>query len=59
MKFKIIRLDGKSDFITDQYFENYDEAFDLLDMEFNGSCCSDCDFPSLPAYEIIVESENV
>ena len=59
MIFKIIRHDKESDDITDQSFNGYDEAYDLLEEIYSDVCCSDVDYEDRPYYEIIeVENEN-
>ena len=58
MKYQIKRLDGESDDITTQSFENYDDAYDLLALIYADICCSDADYDDRPYYEII-EIKNV
>ena len=53
MKYKIERIDGKSDDITSQVFNNYDDAYDLLANIYKDLCCSDADYNDQPYYEII------
>ncbi len=53
MKYQIIRVDGESDEITAQSFENYDEAYDLLANIYEDLCCSDADYEGRQYYEII------
>ena len=57
--FKIIRHDKESDDITDQSFNGYDEAYDLLEEIYSDVYCSDVDYEDRPYYESIeVENEN-
>ena len=58
MKFKIKRDDGESDNITNQSFQSYDAAYDLLANIYEDICCSDADYDDRPYYEII-EIEKV
>tara|TARA_B100001029_G_C14817901_1_gene315977 strand:- start:193 stop:381 length:189 start_codon:yes stop_codon:yes gene_type:complete len=58
MQFKIKRLDGESDEVTTQLFQNYNEAYDLLANIYEDVCCSDADYFDRPYYEII-EINNV
>ena len=53
MKYTIERSDGVSDAITNQSFQNYDEAYDLLANIYEDLCCSDADYDDRPYYEII------
>ncbi len=52
MKFIIARHDGEEDEITSQSFDNYDEAYDLLEEIYADICCSDADYDDRPYYEI-------
>ena len=58
MNYKIKRLDGKTDEITIQSFQSYDEAYDLLANIYEDICCSDADYDDRPYYEII-EIKNI
>ena len=58
MKYQIKRDDGENDKITNQSFQTYDEAYDLLANIYEGICCSDADYDDRPYYEII-EIKNV
>ena len=51
--YKIIRHDKESDDITQQSFNSYDEAYDLLEEIYSDVCCSDADYGDRPYYEII------
>ena len=53
MQFQIKRVDGKTDDITTQSFQSYDEAYDLLANIYEDICCSDADYDDRPYYEII------
>ena len=53
MKYRIIRHDGGSDEITIQLFDNYDDAYDLLEGIYSDICCSDADYGDRPYYEIV------
>ena len=53
MIFKIMRQDRESDYITQQSFDSYDEAYDLLEEIYSDICCSDADYGDRPYYEII------
>ena len=53
MKFKIIRLDGKDDRLTEHIYESYDDAHKVLENLLGGLCCSDTDYEVFPGYDII------
>ena len=53
MTYKIIRHDKESDDITEQLFNSYDKAYDLLEQIYADVCCSDADYGDHPYYEII------
>ncbi len=53
MSYKIIRTDGLADDITTQLFDNYDDAYDILDSIYSDLCCSDADYDDRPYYEIV------
>ena len=53
MTFKIIRDDKESDYVTNQLFSNYEEAYDVLEKIYSDICCSDADYGDRPYYEII------
>ena len=57
MIYKIIRHDKKSDDMTQQSFNSYDEAYDLLEEIYSDVCCSDADYGDRPYYEIIKVEE--
>ena len=52
MKYVINRQDGEQDDITTQVFDNYDDAYDLLEEVYADLCCSDADYDDRPYYEI-------
>ncbi len=53
MKFRITRLDKQQDHITEQEFETFDEAYNLLEIIYGDICCSDADYEDRPYYEIL------
>ncbi len=53
MKFTIKRQDGVEDYITRQEFENFDDAYDVLEEIYADICCSDADYEDRPYYEIV------
>ncbi len=53
MIYKIIRIDGGKDKLTAQTFNNYSEAFDLLDELYGDLCCSDADYGDITYYDIV------
>ncbi len=53
MKYLITRDDGEEDNITSQIFDNYDDAYDLLEEIYGDMCCSDADYEDRPYYEVI------
>tara|TARA_B100000214_G_C23395260_1_gene369073 strand:- start:134 stop:307 length:174 start_codon:yes stop_codon:yes gene_type:complete len=57
MAFKIIRQDRKSDDNTEQLFNSYNEAYDLLEELYSDVCCFDADYVHRPYYEIIKVEE--
>mgnify|MGYP001411499216 CR=1 FL=1 len=52
MKYVITRNDGKKDDITSQIFDNFDDAYNLLEVIYADICCSDADYDDRPYYEI-------
>ena len=60
MIYKIIRHDKETDDITMLSFDNYDEAYNVLEEIYSDICCSDADYGDRPYYEIIhVEECNL
>ena len=57
MRYRITRDDGEEDDITSQSFDNYDDAYELLEEIYGDMCCSDADYEDRPYYEI-VEKKN-
>ena len=53
MRYCITRHDGEDDEITAQEFENYDDAYELLEEIYGDMCCSDADYEDRPYYEIV------
>ena len=53
MKYRITKQDGEGDDITSQDFDNYDDAYDLLEEVYGDMCCSDADYEDRPYYEIV------
>ena len=53
MTYKIIRIDGKDDKLTAQIFDNYSDAYDLLNELYGVLCCSDADYGDITYYDII------
>ena len=53
MRYLITRDDGEEDDITYQSFDNYDDAYELLEEIYGDMCCSDADYEDRPYYEII------
>ena len=57
MKYRITRHDGEEDEITSQIFDNYDDAYDLLEEICGDMGCSDADYEDQPYYEIVEMKE--
>ena len=53
MPFRITRHDGLEDELTNQEFDTFDQAYDLLEEIYRDVCCSDADYDDRPYYEII------
>ena len=49
--------DGEEENITTQQFENYDDAYELLEEIYGDMCCSDADYEDRPYYEIVEEKD--
>ena len=58
MGYKIVRIDGGNDKLTDQVFNQYKEAYDLLEEFYGDFCCSDADFGDITYYDIVENNEN-
>ncbi len=57
MIYKLIRHDNHVDDLTNQSFDSYDEAYDVLEEVYADICCSDADYGDRPYYEIIAVKE--
>ena len=57
MIYKLIRHDNAVDDLTNQSFDSYDEAYDVLEEIYADICCSDADYGDRPYYEIIEVKE--
>ena len=57
MGYRIIRIDGLEDKITSHHFENYSEAYDLLNKLYGDSCCSDADYGNITYYDIVENNQ--
>ena len=44
MSYKIIRIDGKNDKLTAKNFDEYSDAYDVLEELYGDLCCSDTDY---------------
>ena len=53
MTYKIIRIDGKDNKLTAQSFDEYSDAYDLLEVLYCDLCCSDTDFGDITYYYIV------
>ena len=53
MAYKIIRIDGKEDRVTSNNYENYSDAYYLLEKIYGDICCSDSDFGEIIYYDIV------
>ena len=58
MVYKIIRIDGKNDNLTVQTFNNYSDAYDLLEELYGDLCCSDADYGDITYYDIVEKNLN-
>ena len=58
MRYKIIRTDNLDDEITNQTFDNFSDAYDLLKKIYGDMCCSDVDYQDGPYYNIINIEKN-
>ncbi len=57
MTYRITRHDGEEDDITSQEFDNYNDAYDLIEEVCGDMCCSDADYEDRPYYEIVEAKE--
>ena len=53
MTYRITRHDGGQDDITSQEFDDYDDAYVVLEKIYGNICCSDADYEERPYYEIV------
>ena len=53
MTYKLIRIDGKDDKLTAKIFDNYSDAYNLLEEIYGDSCCSDADYGNITYYDIV------
>jgi len=58
MTFKLIRIDGKDDKLTEKIFDNYSDAYDLLEELYGDLCCSDADYGNITYYDIVENNLN-
>ena len=56
MAYKIIRIDGKDDELTTQSFNEYSDAYDLLEDLYGDLCCSDADYGNITYYDIVEDN---
>ncbi len=56
MVYKLIRYDGKDDKFTSQFFNEYSDAYDLLEELYGDLCCSDSDYGDIIYYHIVENS---
>ena len=59
MTYKIIRFEGKDDELTSQSFDNYSEAYDLLEKLYGDLCCSDADYGDITYYDIVENNQKI
>ena len=58
MTYKIIRIDGNEDKLTAKIFDNYSDAYNLLEELYGDSCCSDADYGTITYYDIVENNLN-
>ena len=58
MSYKLIRIDGKEDKLTSYQFDNYKEAYDLLNKIYGDICCSDIGDEDLIYYDIVENNKQ-
>ena len=58
MTYKLIRIDGKDDNLTAKIFDNYSDAYNLLEELYGDSCCSDADYGNITYYDIVENNLN-
>ena len=59
MRYLITIHDGEEDDITSQDFDNYDDAYELLEEIYGDMCCSDADYEDRPYYEIVEIKDRI
>ena len=59
MTYKIKRIDGKDDELTAQNFDNYSDAYDLLEQLYGDLCCSDADYGDITYYDIVEDNKKI
>tara|TARA_A100001035_G_scaffold265093_1_gene246954 strand:+ start:78 stop:266 length:189 start_codon:yes stop_codon:yes gene_type:complete len=57
--YKIKRIDGKDDELTAQNFDNYSDAYDLLEELYGDLCCSDADYGDITYYDIVEDNKKI
>ena len=58
MTIKLNRIDGKDDKLTEKIFDNYSDAYDLLEELYGDLCCSDADYRNITYYDIVENNLN-
>ena len=58
MTYKLIRIDGKDDKLTAKIFDNYSDAYNLLEELYGDSCCSDAYYGNITYYDIVENNLN-
>ena len=53
MTYRIIRHDGEEEDITSQNFDNYDDAYDLLEEIYGDMYSSGANYKDRPYYEVV------
>ena len=53
MTYKIIRIDGKDDQLTEQIFDKYSDTYDLLKKLYGDLFCSDAYYEDITYYDIV------
>ena len=59
MTYKIKRIDGKDDELTAQNFDNYSDAYYLLEELYGDLCCSDADYGDITYYDIVEDNKKI
>lgn len=58
MRFRLNRLDGKKDNLTQEIFNSFDEAYNYLKDFYGDECCSDSDIENKVYYDIVKDFED-